>query len=75
MVLREKAKSTEATVPPVDLIAPNPPRGLEVRCCHQTTTLNTIAMLALRSAVVRPNHAVSKGSGLISDDADFKHPS
>lgn len=31
MVLREKAKSTEATVHPVDLIAPNHTRGLEVR--------------------------------------------
>ena len=75
MVLSEKAKSTEATVDSVDAIAPNHTSLLEFRFSPQTTTINTMAMIALHSAVVRPNHCVSKASGLISDDADFKHPS
>ena len=75
MVLREKAKSTEATVHSVDAIAPNHPSLLELNFAPQTTTINTMAMIALDSAVVRPNHCVSKASRLISDDADFKHPS
>ena len=73
-VLSEKAKGTEDTVDLVDSIAPNHTSAPEVRFSPHTTTINTMAMIALYSAVVRPNHCVSKASGLISDDADFKHP-
>ena len=73
-VLSEKAKGTEGTVHLVDAIAPNHTSAPEFGFSPHTTTINTMAMIALYSAVVRPNHCVSKASGLISDAADFKHP-